>query len=671
MMSVCVNANSLSTRCTRWYIAALCLLGAIRVFVGAAGLPLFNDVDEQAHFDLVYRLARASWPNHAEENWSEETARVQAFYGSWEFVNAPERFPNGVYPPPLWALPQSANRDALLGRLTARFRCFVNHEAHSPPIYYLMAAGWYNLGKFAGLGGAHAVYWVRFLNIPLHVVLIVAAYGFCRAYFSSAVAHAVAAMVAFFPSTVFFSISSDVLAPLMMLLALWLLLRWLAGPANARLSIAAGLAVAATLLVKLTNVAVLAACGVAAMARSYRAWKAGQLTREWPKVVLLLFSAIGPCALWMMCNQLLLGDWTGTKAKLHCLGWQARPLGQFLDHPMFSLAGQTAFWSRLFTSFYFGDMSWHGRAAMGFFPSEVFFLLSFLFVPVGLGAFWTRRLRPAETRTRAAAMLCALTIVASILLLITLSLTFDFGRCACPSRRYPYLNSGRLLYGSLIPVLALYACGAVTVSGRARLATTVVLGMSVLLMALPQAILWRQVLKSQYNWFHIVMGRPHLPVAFCPPPAPPDGNRPLAGTPASSTVPSAGYSAARMPRPIHTRGPYKEGELLRPLIGSSLSCHAEVRWGVGTSSVPGRPRGAAFGPPGSAPAVFAADNKTVSPGRAELAAVYCPLRRRHDQMHAWHGWSEGWYLLPEKNTARLTSQRSSGPSRAHEWRTCR
>jgi hypothetical protein len=180
-------------------------------------------------------------------------------------------------------------------------------------------------------------------------------------------------------------------------------------------------------------------------------------------------------------------------------------------------------------------------------------------------------------RSYLAGILSALLIAGTVLFLMTLSLKFDFGKCASPSREHPFFSSGRLLYGSLIPVLALYVCGVVAVTGRARLATAVVLGMSVAMMTLPQVVLWGQVLKSQYNWFHIVMHRPNPPVASRPAPAFPDGDRVLVGAPVSGTVPSGGKSAVAMPRAIQTRGEYHGIELLHPSIRSGLSCHTEVR----------------------------------------------------------------------------------------------
>ena len=387
-----------SSRAASWYVAILCLFGAVRIFWGAAGLPLFNDVDEDAHFDVVHKFARGQWPDRCQQTPDDETVRLLVMYSSREFLVPPESFPEGVYPPPPWTLSLTASRDAYVEDLTAVFGRWVNHETHSPPLYYGLAAVWYDLGRLVGLHGPYAAYWVRFLNIPLYVALIVAAYGFCRAYFSPTVALAVPALVAVFPSTVFFGINNDVLSPLMLLLALWLLLRWHAESASAWLSIAAGFAVSATVLVKLSNIAVLAACGVVALSGLYGAWKAGQFRQKCFPASLLLVSAAGPLAAWMLRNRLVLGDWTGDAEKIRLSGWQVKPWGQLFDHPLFSVAGQRTFWSTLVRTFYEGDMNWHGRWAMGFFPSEIVFYLSLAVLLIGLGTIWIGHRGRAKTR---------------------------------------------------------------------------------------------------------------------------------------------------------------------------------------------------------------------------------------------------------------------------------
>ena len=494
----------LSARGRRRYIVVLCLLGAVRVFLGATSLPLFNNVDEVFHFDLVHKIARGHWPNRRLEIVDEETARIQVLYGTLEYNSPPEKFPYGVYPPPPWTIRRVADFDAIVERTIANFGEHKNFEAHSPPLYYVVAAVWYDLGKLMGLDGPYAAYWVRFLNIPLYVAIIVAAYGFCRAYFSLTVAIAVPAMIAFFPSTVFFGITSDVLSPLAALLALWLLVRWYAESNNVWLSVLAGLTVSATVLVKVSNLVILAACGFVLLCWLHRAWKGGQFKRECPKAALLLLSAVGPLAAWMLHNKLVLGDWMGAEAKIHDLDWHVKPFGQMFDHPLFSLAGQEAFWSRLFTSFYLGETYWHGTPAIMFPLSNAFFMLSFAFLPIGLGAIWIGYRRRRKVSSLLAGMLSAFAIAGSAVFLIAISLMYDFGRCCYPSPQYPYFNSGRLVYGILVPVLALYVYGVVAATGRSRWATVIVLGVSILLMVLPQIVFLAEVLPSRYNWFHMI-----------------------------------------------------------------------------------------------------------------------------------------------------------------------
>ncbi len=47
-------------RYERLIIAGLCLAAAIRVFVFSAAFPFFNNVDEVAHFDLVFKYSMRS-----------------------------------------------------------------------------------------------------------------------------------------------------------------------------------------------------------------------------------------------------------------------------------------------------------------------------------------------------------------------------------------------------------------------------------------------------------------------------------------------------------------------------------------------------------------------------------------------------------------------------------
>ncbi len=136
-------------------------------------------------------------------------------------------------------------------------------------------------------------------------------------------------------------------------------------------------------------------------------------------------------------------------------------------------------------------------------PCTIFYCLSALLMAIGAGAIWSGRHRPGEERAYRAGMLSAVVVAVSLLSLVWLSLRFDFGDCPYPSRGYPYFTSGRLIYGMLVPVLALFLNGVVAVTRRRKPATAIILGVTVVMMVFPQVAFFAQILKSPYNWFHI------------------------------------------------------------------------------------------------------------------------------------------------------------------------
>jgi len=49
-------------RYERPLIAGLCIVAAVRIFIFSAAFPFFNNCDEQAHFDMVYKYSRGHLP---------------------------------------------------------------------------------------------------------------------------------------------------------------------------------------------------------------------------------------------------------------------------------------------------------------------------------------------------------------------------------------------------------------------------------------------------------------------------------------------------------------------------------------------------------------------------------------------------------------------------------
>ncbi|HEY6070551.1 MAG TPA: hypothetical protein VIU85_04180, partial [Chthoniobacterales bacterium] len=82
----------------RWIVLSFCVLAAIRVFIFAAAFPFFNNVDEQAHVDLVVKYSHGQIPRGIEP-FASEAALYFAIYSSPEYFVKPEQY-GGNYPPP-------------------------------------------------------------------------------------------------------------------------------------------------------------------------------------------------------------------------------------------------------------------------------------------------------------------------------------------------------------------------------------------------------------------------------------------------------------------------------------------------------------------------------------------------------------------------------------------
>ena len=87
--AVCFDKNPPSWRNPkpneRKWILLLCLLAAIHVFIFSAAFPFFNNVDEQAHFDLVVKYSHGHIPRRLEPM-SAESAQYIVAYGTLEFL---------------------------------------------------------------------------------------------------------------------------------------------------------------------------------------------------------------------------------------------------------------------------------------------------------------------------------------------------------------------------------------------------------------------------------------------------------------------------------------------------------------------------------------------------------------------------------------------------------
>src|SRR5205807_689367 len=83
----------------RIIVLLLCAIAAVRVFTFAAAFPFFNNVDEQAHVDLVMKYAHCDSPRDL-GYFSAEAAYYFSLYGTPEYFVSPRQFNTRQFPPP-------------------------------------------------------------------------------------------------------------------------------------------------------------------------------------------------------------------------------------------------------------------------------------------------------------------------------------------------------------------------------------------------------------------------------------------------------------------------------------------------------------------------------------------------------------------------------------------
>jgi len=140
----------------RALVLMLCAIAAARVFIFSAAFPFFNNVDEQAHVDLVMKYARGQVPRDL-GHYSPESAYSLSLYGTPEYFTAPQQLTTGTFPPPIWTLPVEQRED-VINRTSAWWQANQNHESGEPPFYYAIAGSWLNLGRAIGITGCWLLY---------------------------------------------------------------------------------------------------------------------------------------------------------------------------------------------------------------------------------------------------------------------------------------------------------------------------------------------------------------------------------------------------------------------------------------------------------------------------------------------------------------------------------
>jgi hypothetical protein len=489
----------------RKLILLFCAVAAVRVFLFSAAFPFFNNVDEQAHVDLVMKYARGQVPRDL-GHYSSESASYFALYGTPEYFMAPQQFNTGTFPPPNWTL-SPEQRDAVVDRVAAWWEENQNHESGEPPLYYAVAGLWLNLGRAVGLTGGWLLYWIRFLNVLVAAILVWLGFVAAKLVFPNErwMRVSVPLLLAIWPQTTLYSVTSDALSPLCFGVAFVGLLKILeVERPSLLLAVWTGLALAATCLVKATNIPLLLVAALALIFKITNSTERTTLRYLFAPVAVLIGFAAVPIALWFAWNLHTFGDLTATASKIDFLDWTRKPLTKWLPHPIFTLMGLEEFWPQSIASFWRGEFIWHGQRLAsqlndGFYWTSS--TLVILFTASGL-IWWFAKL----TRFQRQSLWLALwSFIVLLLLLVVLSIAFDFGRCIYPSHEHPYFTSGRLLSASVVPFVLLfsYALKCVLLWIPARWPRMILFAGIIVLIAVSQCVLERPVFSSRYNFFHL------------------------------------------------------------------------------------------------------------------------------------------------------------------------
>src|SRR4030042_1382158 len=86
-------------------VIVICIVAACRIFIFNAAFPLFNNVDEEYHFDLVYKYSNGQLPQVEVENFGRETAELILLCGTYEYLSKAEQSPKDTVPYLLRAYP--------------------------------------------------------------------------------------------------------------------------------------------------------------------------------------------------------------------------------------------------------------------------------------------------------------------------------------------------------------------------------------------------------------------------------------------------------------------------------------------------------------------------------------------------------------------------------------
>jgi hypothetical protein len=458
-------------------------------------------VDERTHFDLVVKYAQGDVPRRM-ELYSDESVKYYVLYGS-PFYLAPDTNYQEFVPQP-WKCPPET-RDTLI-RMGKPAFAQTNYESSQPPFYYALAgACWWASGELK-LDEGTRLYGLRFLNIPIVCLLIWLGWYTAGQVFPDNIFPriGVPAFIASMPQSAFYSIQNDTLSPLCFGVAFICLLRlFQAEIPSWRMGALAGLALAATFLTKMTNLPLLAVSIVALAAWTWRLRREGKLRKALPVLSILTACAGLPALAWICWCRIHFGDFTGSQPKVLYWGWTPKPVSEWLQHPIFTFHGAWIFVSGFLSAFWQGEITWCRQPLSLRGVSWFYELATIILFLVALTKIIRRPMPLFQTECRALRFSFFL-FVADVAFLVFISIRFDFHNCTYPSRAFPYLVSGRLALGALIPFMLLFVSGLDRILQRFKLPTKfLILAALNLAMLIAEFITDQPAFHDKYNWYHM------------------------------------------------------------------------------------------------------------------------------------------------------------------------
>ena len=479
----------------------LCLLAAIHVYIFSAAFPFFGNVDESSHFDLVVKYSQGDVPRRM-ETYADESAKYFVLYGTPFYLSSDTN--DEEFVPQPWKY--SLATQATIIRIGMPSFNQTNFECSQPPLYYTLAGICWRASGGLKLDGGKRLYALRFMNIPLICFLVWLGWFTAKQVFPDRIFPriGVPAFIAFMPQSAFYSIQNDALSPLCFGLAFVCLLRlFQAETPGWRLGALTGLALAATFLTKMSNVPLLA---VSIGALAWFIWRLGRdrkLRQALPALSVLTICAALPALAWIGWCWKNFGDLTGSQPRALLWGWTPKPFPEWFHHPIFTFHGAWTFLSSFLAEFWQGEITWHKQLLCLPGGNWLYELATIAMLLIALVGIIHRPAPPYQTEYHAL-WLSFFLFASAIPFMVYVSIRFDFHNCYYPSRAFPYLVSGRLALGALIPFMLLFVSGLDRLLKRFDLPLKLlVLAGFNLIMLITEFVTNKPAFFDQYNWYHM------------------------------------------------------------------------------------------------------------------------------------------------------------------------